>query len=307
MGTELEIRQCTTLEEYAACVELQREVWGFSELDTLPLRAFITARHSGGMTYGGFDPGGRLIGFAHAMAAFDGRLSPYYYSHMLAVRPESRNGGIGHRLKLEQRGRALRLGVPLITWTYDPLQSRNAYLNLVKLGGVVRRYKVNYYGNQSTSALHRGLDTDRLLVEWWVGSGRVERALAGRGLLVEGSAGGLVEPVEKVEIPREIEEVKARDLGEAHQWQRQVREQFLSCFERGLYCTGLETSSTGSSWYLFSRDEREEERQWRAVARERSGEETRLAEALQGQDNQDNFDGWLRPGEDAEEERKETR
>ena len=304
MGAELVIRQCTTLEEYGACVELQREVWGFSELDTLPLRAFITARHSGGMTHGGFDPGGRLIGFAHAMAAFDGRLRPYYYSHMLAVRPESRNEGIGHRLKLEQRGRALRLGVPLITWTYDPLQSRNAYLNLVKLGGVVRRYKVNYYGNQSTSVLHRGLDTDRLLVEWWVGSDRVQRALAGGGVLGEKSARESMESVEKVEIPREIEDLKERDMAEAHRWQSQVRKQLLSCFERGLYCTGLETSPTGSSWYLFSPDEREEERQWRELASERSREEKRLAESPQ---DHYNVDGWLRPGEDAEEERKETR
>lgn len=304
MGEELEIRQCTTLEEFGACVELQREVWGFSELDTLPLRAFITARHSGGMTYGGFDPAGRLIGFAHAMAAFDGRLRPYYYSHMLAVRPESRNGGVGHRLKLEQRGRALRLGVPLITWTYDPLQSRNAYLNLVKLGGVARRYKVNYYGNQSTSALHRGLDTDRLLVEWWVGSARVDRALAGGGQPGTGSVVGSVKPVEKVEIPREIEEMKARDLAEADHWQRQVREQFLSCFERGLYCTGLEVSPTGSSWYLFSPDTREEERQWRGAAMERSRELGRLAGLPESLED---VDGWLRPGEDAEAIRKETR
>jgi predicted GNAT superfamily acetyltransferase len=238
------------------------------------------------------------------MAAFDGQLRPYYYSHMLAVRPESRNGGIGHRLKLEQRSRALRLGVPLITWTYDPLQSRNAYLNLVKLGGVVRRYKVNYYGNRSTSVLHRGLDTDRLLVEWWVQSDRVERALAGGSPPGMDSAMGTAGPVEKVEIPREIEEIKGRDLAEAHQWQRQVREKFLSCFERGLYCTGLETSPTGSSWYLFSPDEREEERQWRGRLREQRAEKTRWVESPEGHGNSD---GWFRPGEDAEELRKETR
>ncbi len=296
MSAELEIRQCTTLEEYAACVELQREVWGFSELDTLPLRAFVTARHSGGMTYGGFDATGCLIGFAHAMAAFDGRLRPYYYSHMLAVRPSWRDGGVGHRLKLEQRGRALRLGVPLITWTYDPLQSRNAYLNLVKLGGVVRRYKVNYYGNQSTSALHRGLDTDRLLVEWWVGADRVERAVRGQGA-VAGEA-GRVETVEKVEIPREIEEIKGRDLTEALRWQRQVRERFLACFERGLYCTGLESSPTGSSWYLFSPDQREEERQWRREA---------AAGSRGWNEPEEGSEEWLQPGEDPEDVRGEEK
>ena len=108
-------------------------------------------------------------------------------------------------------------------------------------------------------------------------------------------------PVEKVEIPREIEEIKERDLAEAHHWQRHVREQFLSCFERGLYCTGLETSPTGSSWYLFSPDNREEEREWRRVTKERSGK----VNSVPPPESQDDFDGWLRPGEDAEAERKE--
>jgi predicted GNAT superfamily acetyltransferase len=255
----ISIRQCLQLNELEACVDLQREVWEFSDLDTLPLRAFIIARHSGGMTYGAFDESDQLIGFAHALAAFDDRLQPYYYSQMLAVGPNRRDSGIGHRLKLAQRERALRLGIPLITWTFDPLQSRNAYLNLSKLGGVVRRYQVNYYGNQSTSILHRGLDTDRLMVEWWVGSRRVACALSGDPAQTS-------VPTEVITIPREIDEIKKRNLPEALLWQQRVREQFSFYLAQGLYCAGFETSTSGplaEGRYLFFRDHQQEEKEAR--------------------------------------------
>ena len=173
-----QIRDCASFEDYSACVDMQREVWQFSDLDITPPRSLVITKNSGGFTLGAFaDEDGKMLGFAHALAAFDDRLQPYYYSHMLAVKPELQNSGIGMKLKFAQRQRALQLNVPLMVWTFDPLQSRNAYLNIVKLGGVVRKYKVNYYGHHSTSALHRGLDTDRLLIEWWVNSPRV-RAIA---------------------------------------------------------------------------------------------------------------------------------
>ena len=246
---EYAIRECESLADFAACLEMQREVWQFSDLDITPLRSFVITRRAGGFTLGAFDPAGRLLGFAHALAAFDERLRPYYYSQMLAVDGRLQNAGIGLRLKRAQRDRALERGVPLIVWTFDPLQSRNAHLNLVKLGGVVRNYYVNYYGNASTSALHAGLDTDRLFVEWWVGSGRVARALAG-----EPQPG---EPRAAVEVPPEIQEVKARDLAEAGRWQAQVRSDFQRRLAEGLYCAGFERGRNGGlSRYLFFRDER---------------------------------------------------
>ncbi|HEY8459983.1 MAG TPA: GNAT family N-acetyltransferase, partial [Blastocatellia bacterium] len=166
------IRKCETIEEFEACVEMQREVWQFADLDVTPLRSYVVASNSGGFTLGAFAPSnkpmGKLLGFAHAIAAFDEKLRPYYYSQMLAVEPSLQNAGIGVKLKWGQRDHALKTGVPLIAWTFDPLQSRNAHLNIVKLGGVVRRYCVNYYGGGSSSVLHQGLDTDRLFVEWWV-------------------------------------------------------------------------------------------------------------------------------------------
>src|SRR5215470_13336963 len=176
---EYAIRQCVTLEEFEACVQMQRGVWGYSDIDVTPLRLYVIARYSGGFTLGAFDPSNKLLGMAHALAAFDEKLRPYYYSQMLAVEPRLQNAGIGVRLKLAQRDHALKTGVPLIKWTFDPLQSRNAHLNIVKLGGVVRWHRINFYGDKSSSVFHRDLDTDRLFIEWWVRSPRVAEALEG--------------------------------------------------------------------------------------------------------------------------------
>ena len=246
------IRACKTFEDFAACINLQRDVWQFVDLDITPLRSFVITLHSGGMTYGAFNSDGRLLGFAHALAAFDERLKPYFYSHMLAVEPALQSAGIGGKLKLAQRDHALRTGVPLIKWTFDPLQSRNAYLNIIKLGGVIRQYKINYYGNASTSALHKGLDTDRVFVEWWVKSQRVADA--------QNNIRQTGKPEAAVEVPRDIEAVKKQDLAEAVRWQMQVRSQFQTLLGEGLYCAGFEADPNGgNSRYLFFKDEHREE------------------------------------------------
>jgi predicted GNAT superfamily acetyltransferase len=242
------IRECTSFEEFAACIEMQRLVWGFEDLDVSAPRSLIVTRKSGGFAYGAFDTSNNLVGFSLALPAFDEKLRPYYYSQMLAVRPDLRDAGLGMRLKLAQRDHALRTGIPLITWTFDPLQSRNAHLNIVKLGCVVRKYLVNYYGHGSTSALHRGLDTDRLFPEWWVRSDRVRDALAGKRRADK--------PEAVVEVPRDIDSLKARDLAEAQHWQLQIRQAFLVHLAEGLYCAGFEADPQGgNSRYLFYKDE----------------------------------------------------
>jgi predicted GNAT superfamily acetyltransferase len=245
------IRQCTTFEDYAACIELQRTVWGFDDLDITPLRSFVIARRGGGFTLGAFDQNEQLQGFAHALPAFDDAWRPYFYSQMLAVLPDARNEGIGARLKLAQREHAISRSIPLIAWTFDPLQSRNAYLNLVKLGGVVRTYMANYYGNSSTSALHRGLDTDRLFVEWWVRSPDVTRALAGER---RNEA-----PAAIVEVPRDIEAIKAASLDDARGWQIRIRTGFETLLSQGLFCAGFIAGREGHhSQYLFFQDRHED-------------------------------------------------
>jgi predicted GNAT superfamily acetyltransferase len=242
------VRECTALEDYKSCIEMQRRVWQFDDVDITPLRSFVSARRSGGFTLGAFEQSGRLVGFVNALAAFDEKLKPYFYSNMLAVEPQLQNAGIGVRLKMAQREHAMKRGISLMTWTFDPLQSRNAYLNIYKLGGVVRNYLVNYYGNQSTSALHHGLDTDRLFVEWWVKSEGVGGALAGRGRSSN--------PVAAVEVPRHIEEIKKRDLAGARGWQLKIRSEFQNHLAEGLYCAGFAADSAGgNSRYLFYEDE----------------------------------------------------
>jgi len=247
---EYTIRQCETLEEFGACVQMQRGVWEYSDLDVMPLRLYVSARYTGGFTLGAFDASNKLLGMAHALSAFDEKLRPYYYSQMLAVEPQLQNAGIGVRLKLAQRDHAFKTGVPLITWTFDPLQSRNAYLNIVKLGGVVRRYCANFYGANSSSIFHRGMDTDRLFLEWWVRSPRVADALEG--------VRRADKPEAVVEVPRDIGAIKKRDMDEARHWQSRVREGFQKCLNEGLYCAGFEADPKTNSRFLFFRDRQQE-------------------------------------------------
>src|SRR5262245_49235160 len=148
---EYTIRQCETLEEFKACLQMQRGIWEYSDIDVTPLRSYVATRYSGGFTLGAFDASNKLLGMAHALAAFDEKLRPYYYSQLLAVEPRLQTAGTAVRLKLAQGAHAFKRAVPLITGTSDPLQPRNAYLNIVKLGGVVRRYCPNFYGANSSS------------------------------------------------------------------------------------------------------------------------------------------------------------
>jgi len=157
------IRKCYALAEFYACVALQREIWGEEPLEVEPATMFVVAAHTGGQVIGAFD-GDELIGFVLAVAAVrDGRA--YLHSHMAGVRDGYRNQGLGRKLKLFQREEALRRGITLIEWTFDPLEVRNAHFNLNRLGAICRKYLPNLYG-VTTSPLHRGLRTDRLLAEW---------------------------------------------------------------------------------------------------------------------------------------------
>ena len=243
------IRRCSSLAEFSACLEMQREVWQFSDLDITPLRSFVITKHSGGFTLGAFsEEDDRLLGFAHALAAFDAQNQPYYYSHMLAVDPTLQNSGLGLKLKFAQRDYALQRGIGLMTWTFDPLQSRNAHLNINKLGGVVRKYQVDYYGNYSSSMLHRGLDTDRLVVEWWMDSERVKSITESKSQKVD-------LPVAKIAIPFDLEELKTRNLEAASEWQLQVRQGFQTHLSNGLFCGGFERGTHEKpSQYLFFSD-----------------------------------------------------
>ena len=174
MPKQIRIAPVTSLADFEQAVEVQLAVWGYSDSDVVPKRVFLVAQRIGGQVLGAFD-GEALVGFAMALPGYrDGK--PYLHWHMLAVLPEYRNAGLGRRLKLAQRDDALARGIEWMEWTFDPLEIKNAHLNIARLGAIARRYMRNIYG-PSTSPLQGGLPTDRLVVEWWLRSERVRRAL----------------------------------------------------------------------------------------------------------------------------------
>jgi predicted GNAT superfamily acetyltransferase len=169
------IRDLKTIDEFRQVVALEHAIWGYTDSgDVVTVPVFIFTVKRGATLIGAFDANDRMVGFAYAVVGMkDGR--PMQWSHMTGVLAEHR-GGLGYRLKLEQRSRALAQGYELIEWTFDPMQAMNAHLNFAKLGGVVEEYAENFYG-ESTSALHRGTPTDRLIVSWRIGEPHVMRRL----------------------------------------------------------------------------------------------------------------------------------
>ena len=165
------LRNCTELDEFSACVALQQEVWGFSDAELVPLRIFSLAPKIGGQVVAAWE-GEILIGYAMALpGSRNGH--PYLHSHMVAVKEGHRNIGIGRRIKLFQREDAIAKGYELMEWTFDPLEIKNSYFNLERLGAIARRYNVNQYGI-TNSPLQGLLPTDRLVAEWWLKSKRVD-------------------------------------------------------------------------------------------------------------------------------------
>ena len=238
----IDIRSLSTLDQFERCVALQIEVWGYNDGDTIPRRMFVVAQRIGGQVLGAFD-GDTMIGFAMSLPGYrDGR--SYLHSHMLAVLPEYRNAGIGRRLKLAQRDDASARGFELMEWTFDPLEIRNAHLNIARLGAIVRRYQPDFYG-PSTSPLQGGLPTDRLYAEWWLGSPRVASVLRGEAQHPQ--------IVERVIVSQAIyqwkQDVQQRGLAQA--LQISVREALQSAFHRGLAVVGYERDADGNGCYLL--------------------------------------------------------
>ncbi len=245
---EILIRKCGGFEEYDACVRLQTEIWGYDVRDAIPQREFVVIEHIGGQIIGAFDlaksarsggDGASMIGFAMAMPGVrDGKA--YLHSHMLAVDPGYRNWGIGRKLKLAQRDDALARGITKMEWTFDPLEIKNAYLNIVRLGAVVHSYTPNFYGVFS-SRLQAGLPTDRLHAEWFMDSARVRAAL---------SVGSVLFPeiAEKIAVPGAIGEWKqsASCFAKAEATQAEIRARFLDAFSRGLAVVGFAKGESGS-------------------------------------------------------------
>ena len=238
-------RRCQGLDELRACVALQKEVWNFTDAELVPLRMFVVADKVGGQVLGAFS-GNVMVGFALSVPGTrTGHI--YLHSHMLAVRKEFRNGGLGRRLKLLQREDALARGIELIEWTFDPLEIKNAYLNIEKLGAIARRYNINQYGITS-SPLQGGLPSDRLIAEWWLKSKRVETLLAT-------GKNPPFQPELQIALPAQIYDWKAapETRDKAKQVQERNREEFLRAFQQGLAVLGYERDEAGNGKFLLGR------------------------------------------------------
>jgi len=237
------IRKCEALGEMQACFALQKEVWKFADADLIPVRMFVVAAKIGGQVIGAFDAD-ELIGFA---LAIPGMRNGYCYLHsqMLAVRQQYRNGGLGRRMKLYQREEALARGFELMEWTFDPLEIKNAYLNIERLGAIARRYNVNQYGITS-SPLQGGLPTDRLVAEWWMKSKRVDAVLADAPRVE-------FECRARIEVPAAIYEWKAEagTRKQALAVQGSNRERFNRAFAEGLSVLGYERDEYGNGRFLL--------------------------------------------------------
>ena len=248
-GRTILVRSCDGFDELDACVALQIETWGYADGDVIPRRAFTVARRIGGQVIGAFDLSlsgktSGMIGFAMALPGMKsskhGRPYAYLHSHMLAVRASYRNDGVGQRLKLFQRIEALGRGIELMEWTFDPLEIKNSFLNIHRLGAIVRSYTSNFYG-VSSSRLQGGLPTDRLHAEWHLRSARVEAALAGNSKQPR-----FIE--ETIQVPHEVSEWKAsaQHIDRALAVQRENSQRFQAAFARGLTVTGFRRDAEGN-------------------------------------------------------------
>ena len=240
MSLGIEIRKCETVEEFRRCAEIEKEVWNESDLETEPYVTFVLAKQTGGQVLGAFE-GERMVGFAMAVAGLrDGKA--YLHSHMTGVIPSHRNRGVGRLLKLKQREEALGIGIRRIEWTFDPLETQNAHFNFNRLGAIARKYIESFYG-VTTSPLHRGLPTDRLLVEWELDARRVVAAIQDLGR-------DAAEAPARIRLPAELEEWKKTGdarLGEA---QGHMRGEFKKWFAKGYAAVGLRFEAGGAEYCL---------------------------------------------------------
>jgi len=266
------VREVGTAREYEACVDLQRAVWGQDFSGCVPPSLLRVVSEAGGVVAGAFE-GERLLGFVLGLTALrQGELA--HWSHMLAVRREARGRGLGTRLKLCQRDLLLAKGIQVAYWTFDPLMARNAYLNLVRLGGEAVEYCVDMYGSETGSQLHGEVATDRLVVRWRLESklvlAAIERREATRttrggmdasgpqAVAVENGGPKCVDPLPSdrrivVPIPSGFEDVLTRSAEMAERWRSATRQAFQGLMRRGYRVTGFGACGQGRSGYLLER------------------------------------------------------
>ena len=258
------IRPLSSRKDCEACVELQRDTWGRDFVDVVPATILQVSQRVGAVAAGAFAPDGRLVGFVFGISGVRGGVAAHW-SDMLAVRPEARGRGLGRRLKLHQRRQLLADGVERAWWSFDPLVARNARLNLVELGAMPVEYVPDMYGDTG-SVLHRGLATDRLIVEWRLRDPAVERILDGEPgeapeearaapVVTAPSAGDEPAPLPRarwlrVELPADIEHLKAAAPDDARRWQQHLRRVFGDRLDNpGI--AGLDQDAATGRWFYL--------------------------------------------------------
>ncbi|TAM80625.1 MAG: GNAT family N-acetyltransferase [Acidobacteria bacterium] len=237
------VRPCKTVEDFASCVSLQKEIWGYPDREIYPARMFLNISRTGGNVVGAFTDEGSLAAFVVSVPAWRKR-HRYFYSLLLGVLPAHENRGLGRLLKVAQRKAALRAGIEHIEWTFDPMRAKNAYFNIVRLGAIARRYCPDYYG-PILGKLQRELPSDRLVAEWPLKSARVRKALAEKSS----------RPAKKVAsasvtIPLDLDALVSRKPAQAREWQASVRGQLQACFTQKLAITGFEKTETEARYIL---------------------------------------------------------
>jgi len=272
----ISIRDLDSLDDLECMLHLEKEVWGLADADVTPLTLAVAMRAAGSIVVGAFDES-QLVGFALAFPSFENRRVALH-SHMLAVRPSYREHGLGFRLKLAQRERALAFGIKEMTWTFDPLRSPNAHLNFHKLGVISDSYRPDFYGPQTSSPLHSN-GTDRLWVTWHMDDSRVVQRLKDQDSRPEVvDALRHVEPLIRfngnggpargdipaalsrqrivIEIPGDVERIEKEDRDLAREWRLATRHAFTESLRAGFvvrdFCRWVR-GQQGPGAYLLER------------------------------------------------------
>lgn len=276
---QIDIRECVAIDDLDNCIRLQREVFGLPDLEISPRRHLIVSRQSGGWTLGAFVGEGevkgatRLVGFVHTLAGVRAGNEIFGYSHMMAVAAEYQNRGVGARLKWSQRERALAEGKRFIKWTWDPMQARNAYFNLNRLGVTVSSYAENFYGtdyavvsllNGETADAGPGIDSDRLFAEWQLDSPRVVQLsnwspVAAGAAPANGATSATLpqnelQPNATIDIPADWTKLCKENPVQAKQEQLRVRREFQDAFAAGLIAAGFERSVEQPRYLLYMKE-----------------------------------------------------
>ena len=233
---QIEIRECITFEDLSACVQLQRDVFGLPDIEISPVRHLIVTKHAGGFSLGAFVDN-ELVGFVLSVAAFlNGEKA--FYSHMTAVRKDFQSYGIGAKLKWAQRERSLADRVKFIKWTFQPVQARNAFFNLEKLGAIIKHYEPNFYGTDYSTSHEQdgkfGLDSDRHFAEWQLENKKVVALAKGESFIET------AEIKQAIEIPKNWNELVKSDIKTAIAEQTRVKNEFQTAFAKGLTAKGFD-------------------------------------------------------------------